>query len=284
MDYEFLTCEVRERVAHVTLNRPEKMNALSLALRGEIVAVMQQAERDPDVGCVVLSGAGKCFSAGYDLTTETPSPNFPEDGYVSPEVDNLTGQYAHSLIRYLWTIWDLTKPVIAQVHGFCLAGGSELASMCDIMFVAEDATLGYPAVRSISVPDVLYFPWKMPMSQAKYLAISGRSVTGREAVDIGWATKCYPADELAEATHREAAAIATIKPDQLAASKRNVNRAYEIMGFRTALEVGADWQGLSMHRASHNDFLGTAAEQGLKAALLERDGPFGDYSAAPKKS
>ena len=284
MTYENLTFEVRDRVGHVTLNRPDKMNALSLALREEIVAVMQEAERNRDVGCIVLSGAGRCFSAGYDLSPETPSPNFPEDGYVSPEVDNLTGQYAHSLIRYLWTIWDLTKPVIAQVHGFCLAGGSELASMCDFMFVAEDATFGYPPVRSISVPDTLYFPWKMPMSQAKYLAISGRSVNGTEAVEIGWATKCFPADELAEATHKEAAAIATIKPDQLAASKRNINRAYEIMGIRTALEVGADWQGLSMHRQSSNDFLGTAAEQGLKAALLERDGPFEDYSATPRKS
>ena len=283
MSYENLTFEIRDHVGHVTLNRPDKMNALSLALRGEIVDVMKEAERNRDVGCIVLKGAGRSFSAGYDLSPETPSPNFPEDGYVSPEVDSLTGQYAHSLINYLWTIWDLTKPVIAQVHGFCLAGGSELASMCDFMFVAEDATFGYPPVRSISVPDTLYFPWKMPMGQAKYLAISGRSVNGKEAVEIGWATKCFPADELADATHAEAAAIATIKADQLAASKRNINRSYEIMGIRTAMNVGADWQGLSMLRESKDDFMGTAYEQGLKAALMERDGPFGDYSATPKK-
>ena len=120
------------------------------------------------------------------------------------------------------------------------------------------------------------------MSWAKYLVISGRGVDGRKAVEIGWATQCFPADELAEATHAEAAAIATIKPDQLAASKRNINRAYEIMGIRTALNVGADWQGLSMHRTSKDDFLSTSYEKGLKEALLERDGPFGDYSAKPR--
>ena len=282
MTYENLTIEVRDRVGHITLNRPDKMNALSLALREELCLVLKEAERNPDVGCLIIEGAGRSFSAGYDLSPETPSPNFPVDGYVSPEVDSLTGQYAHSLINYLWTIWDLTKPVIAQVHGFCLAGGSELASMCDFIFTAEDATFGYPPVRSISCPDTLYFPWKMHMSWAKYLVISGRSVSGKEAVEIGWATKCFAPDELAEATHAEAAAIATIKPDQLAASKRNINRSYEIMGIRTAMNVGADWQGLSMLRESNGDFMNTAYDKGLKAALMERDGPFGDYSATPK--
>ena len=282
MAYENLIYEVRDRVAYITLNRPEKINALSLALRDEIQASLKQAERSTDVGCVVLKGAGRSFSAGYDLTTKIPSPNFPEDGYVSPEVDNLTAQYAHSLINYLWTIWDLTKPVIAQVHGYCLAGGSELASMCDFMFVAEDATLGYPAVRSISCADTLYFPWKMPMSWAKYLVMSGRPVSGKVAVEIGWATKCFPLEELAEKTHAEAAAIATIKPDLLAASKRGINRSYEIMGIRTAMNVGADWQGISVHRESKDDFIQASFDKGLKEALLERDGPFGDYSAKPK--
>jgi enoyl-CoA hydratase len=282
MSYEHLLYEVRDRVAHITLNRPDKMNALHWALRQELYAALKAGERDRDVGSIVIKGAGRCFSAGYDLTPETPSPNFPDDGYVSPEIDNLTGQYAHNLINGWWMIWDLTKPVIAQVHGFCLAGGSELASMCDLMFVAEDATLGYPPVRGISPPDTLYFPWKLPMSYAKYMMFTGRSLSGAEAVEKGWATKCFAAEDLAEEVHREASAIASIKPDLLACSKKAINRSYEIMGIKTALETAADWQGLSMYRESANDFLGTAAEKGLKAALAERDGPFGDYSMKNK--
>ena len=282
MKYENLIYEVRDRVAHITLNRPDKTNALSLALRHEIYAVLREAERNPDVGTIVIKGAGKSFCAGYDISPETPSPNFPEDGYVSPDVDQLTGQYAQSLVDGYWIMWDLTKPVIAQVHGYCLAGGSELASMCDIMFVTEDATLGYPPTRGISNPDTLYFPWKMSMSNAKYLMFTGKSVSGKEAVELGWATKCFPADKLDEEVHKEAAAIATIQPALLATLKRGVNRAYEIMGIRTAMNVGVDWMALSTFRENPNQFMDTAYDEGLKAALQKRDGPFGDYSAKPK--
>lgn len=135
MTYENLLYEVRERVAHITLNRPEKTNALSLALRHELYAVLKEAERNQDVGSIVIKGAGKSFCAGYDISPETPSPNFPEDGYVAPDVDQLTGQYAQSLVDGYWIMWDLTKPVIAQVHGYCLAGGvSSLpcATLCSL--------------------------------------------------------------------------------------------------------------------------------------------------------
>lgn len=282
MAYQNILYDVSERVAHITLNRPEKVNALSWALRQELYAALKEAERDDDVGVIVIKGAGRAFSAGYDLTPVDPSPNRPEEGYVGPKLDRLTAQYARNLVNGWWSIWELCKPVIAQVHGWCLAGASELASMCDLMFVAEDAMLGYPPVRALSTPDTLYFPWKMPMSWAKYLMFTGRPVTGKQAVELGWATKCFPADRLEEETEREARAIATIHPDMLVASKKVVNRAYEIMGFRTALEVGADWQALSGYRESGGEFARISREQGLRAALLWRDGPFGDYGAAPR--
>lgn len=283
MKFKNILYQVHKRVAYITLNRPEKVNAMSWALRQELYSAFKVAERDSNVGCIVIKGAGDSFCAGYDLTPDTPSPNYPEDGYVASNLDDITAQYPHNLVNGWWIMWDLLKPVIAQVHGYCLAGGSELASMCDIMFVAEDATLGYPPVRNISPPDTVYFPWKLPMSWAKYLMFTGRGVTGVEAVELGWATKCFPAENLEEMTCNEAEAIATIKPDLLAASKRSVNRAYEVMGIKTALEIGADWQGLSMYRETANDFYQVSQEQGLKAAVLKRDGPFGDYSAKPKE-
>lgn len=282
-NFENLLYDVRDRVAYVTLNRPDKVNAMSWALRQELYAALKFAERDPAVGCIVIRGAGKNFCAGYDLSAEKPSPNNPPDGFVSPLVDELTGQYAHNLVNGWWTIWDLLKPVIAMVHGYCLAGGSELASMCDILFVADDATLGYPAVRAISTPDTNYFPWKMGMAKAKYLALTGRPVTGREAVEIGWATKCFKYEDLERETHREAVAIASVQADLLACSKRAVNRSYEIMGMRTAMNVAADWQGLSNYRSTLNEFFDISRDKGLKEALRWRDGPFEDYSAAPRK-
>jgi enoyl-CoA hydratase len=280
--YQNLLYDVRNRVAYITLNRPTKTNAMSWALRQELYAALKFAERDHGVGCIVIGGAGKNFCAGYDLSPDVPSPNNPPDGFVGPDFDELTGQYAHNLVNGWWMIWDLLKPVVAMVHGYCLAGGSELASMCDILFVADDATLGYPAVRAISTPDTNYFPWKMGMAQAKYLALTGRSVSGLEAVRIGWAVKAFPAAELQAAVHKEAVAIAGLQPDLVACSKRALNRSYEIMGMRTALNVAADWQGLSNYRKTLQQFFAVSAEKGLKEALLWRDGPFEDYSAKPR--
>ena len=167
--------------------------------------------------------------------------------------------------------------MIAQVHGYCLAGASELASMCDLMFVAEDALLGYPPVRAMSFPDVAYHPWHMSMRKARELMYTGDSVTGLEAVQIGWANRAYPVEQLSEATEAFAARIANIESDMLAMSKRGLNRAYEIMGIRTALSVGTDIQALSMHRTSMPNFFNILREKGLKAALEWRDGPFADY-------
>ncbi|MQF82920.1 enoyl-CoA hydratase [SAR202 cluster bacterium AD-802-E10_MRT_200m] len=279
-NYQTLLYDVRERVCTITLNRPEKLNALSYGMRQELLNALKLAEMDEDIGCVVIKGAGKAFSAGYDITPIDPSPNRPIEGYHSEVLDSITGAYAHDLIRTWWVIWDLMKPVIAQVHGYCLAGGSELASMCDLMFVANDAKLGYPPIRAMSVPDTMYFPWKLPMSKAKLLLLTGNAATGEEAANWGWATQSFPIEDLEESTFRMAKSIASIAIDELALLKRAINRSYEIMGIRASLEVGADIQALSNFRERAGEFRRISVEQGLRAALEWRDGPFGDYSAS----
>src|SRR5207248_8761919 len=121
--------------------------------------------------------------------------------------DSWTDQFARSCVRDWLTIWDLLKPVVAKVHGHCLAGGTELMSMCDIAFVADNAVIGYPPMRAQTTPDTLYFPWKMTMAQAKYLQLTGNSVTGAEAARFGWVVKSFPEDRLEEETLREVHAL-----------------------------------------------------------------------------
>jgi enoyl-CoA hydratase len=256
------------------MNRPDKRNALNVSLRSDIVTALKEAERDDGVTVILIDGAGPAFCSGYDMSpdrTDRPAE------YVSAQwFDLVTDQVQRDLLATWMTIWDLLKPVVAMVHGPCLAGGSELMSMCDIAFVADDARLGYPPTRAMSTPDTQYFPWKLPMAQAKYLQLTGNSVTGKEAASMGWVTKSFPPSELEEATMRELRAMSSISPDILAANKLSINQTYEIMGIRTALATGAQWHTLSSSRfrPSGPRWGDIVNEKGLRAALEWRDGPF----------
>jgi len=161
------------------------------------------------------------------------------------------------------------------VHGHCLAGGAELMSMCDIAFVADDAVIGYPPMRSQSTPDTVIFPWKMTMAQAKYLQLTGNSISGQEAAAMGWVAKSFPSSDLDEQVERELRPLATIDPALLAANKASVNQAYELMGMRTHLHYGWQWHTLSTAtRARAGEFGRISRSQGLKAAIDARDEPF----------
>ncbi len=273
-DYTSVLYQVENRIARITMNRPDKRNALNTALRAELVAAMKAAERDDEVSIVLIEGAGPSFCSGYDLSVYRADR---PDSYVSKKwFDVMTDQVQRDLLATWMTIWDLLKPVVAKVHGACLAGGSELMSMCDISFVADDARIGYPPMRGMSTPDVQYFPWKLSMAQAKYLQLTGNSVTGKRAAEIGWVTKSFPAEDLEAETMRELRAMSSIPPDMLAANKLSLNQTYEIMGIRTALATAAQWHTLSSARVrpSGNRFSEVAREGGLRAAFDDRDGPF----------
>lgn len=275
-----VTYRVDDSVAWVTLNRPESRNALGFALRRELVDALREAEADDDVSLVVIDAAGTSFSSGYDMAQgDAPLP----DGWVrSAHFDSWTDQFARSCLRDWLVVWDLLKPVVAKVHGYCLAGGTELMSMCDIVFAADDAVIGYPPSRGMSTPDVPFFPWKVSMARAKYLQITGNTVSGREAAAMGWIAKSFPADELDAEVAREVAAIAHIAPDLLATSKASLNLAYETMGMRTALQSAWQMHLISAHhRPRAGDFEHIATEQGLRAALRWENGPFQDAGLGP---
>jgi enoyl-CoA hydratase len=270
---DLILYSVADRVARITLNRPEKRNALSFALRRQLIDAVREAEADDAVTVVLIDGAGPSFSAGYDLADQRAE--MPPGWVESEHFDSWTDQFARSISRDWIVLWDLLKVVVAKVHGYCLAGGTELMSMCDIAFVADDATIGYPPMRAMSTPDTLYFPWKLSMAQAKYLQLTGNSVTGKEAAAMGWVAKSFAAEELEDQVQRELRPLAQVDPALLAANKASVNQAYELMGMRTHLLGAWQWHQLtSRDRRRAGEFGAVSREQGLRAAIDWRDGPF----------
>ena len=246
-EYETVLYDVADHVATVTLNRPKVHNALNFDLRRDIVTAVRRAETDPEVTVVLLKGAGKSFCAGYDLKI----PDFMEarkghTGWVGdPNLEEWTDQFARGCVRDWMTLWELLKPVVVQVHGNCLAGGLELMSMADIAFVADDARLGYPPMRGMSTPDTAIFAWKLSMAQAKYVQLTGNSISGKQAAEWGWVAKSFPVDELEFEVGRELHVLRNIDPSILAANKMAVNQAYEVMGMRTHVQQSWVWHHLS---------------------------------------
>ena len=194
MTYDNILYETDGRLAFITLNRPEKLNALSNDLRGELFHALKEAEADRSVGVIVLRANGRAFSAGYDLS---PSRAAAEGSrYVHPRSmlpDTNTTHPAHydwsrHVLLGNWIIWELSKPVVAQVQGYCLAGGTELATFCDFRIVAEDAQVGYPPVRAMGTMDIMWAPWHLPMTKAREFAYVGDSILGHH-VNLGAGTK-----------------------------------------------------------------------------------------------
>ena len=258
-----------DHVRRLTLNRPEKRNALSNALRGELFAALRAGDADPEVRVMIVRGAGGNFSAGYDLAQDPAEP-------LPWPMSRADGAWARHVVTGWFEMWDMATPVIAQVHGYCLAGGTELATACDLVYVAQDAQIGYPPVRLMSSPDMAWQPWLLGMRRAMEAMLTGDSMTGDEAVSAGFANRAFPAGELDDAVLAQAARVAKVPPDLQALNKRVVHRAMEAMGIRDGIRATADLNALGFHQRSSREYFGKLRE-GVTAALSERDGVFGDY-------
>jgi enoyl-CoA hydratase len=257
------------RVRRLTLNRPEKRNAISNALRSELYDALHAADRDPDVGVTVIRGAGPCFSSGYDLKSSL-SEGQP---FYTPGGD---GSWSRHVAEGWARIWDLAKPVIAQVHGYAMAGGTELMAACDLVYIAEDAQLSYPVVRVVSPPDFQFHVWLVGMRPAMELMLTGDAIDGREAVRIGMANRAFPAEELERETLTMAARVASIPSDLLQINKRTVHRAMEFKGARTATRAGSELQGLASNLETSKQFFGGDLSAAVKqAAQAEPNGSAG---------
>jgi enoyl-CoA hydratase len=262
--------EPADGVRRITLNRPEKRNALNHALRGQLLDALVAGDQDESVRVMIIRGAGKCFSAGYDLGGGNEGQELPF------HTAGGVGQWPRHVTSGWMGIWDLAKPVIAQVHGYCLAGGSELATGCDLVYVADDAQIGYPAVR-FGVADMHFHPWTLGMRTAMEMMLTGDSITGVQAAEGGWANKAFPRDELDDSVVAVASRIAMIPPQLSQLNKRVVHRQMEVMGIRTGIRIGTELCALGTLQPAMDDFVASVQEHGLTGALQQRDKAFGDY-------
>jgi len=265
-----LVDEPAPQVRRVTLNRPEKRNALNHALRGGILEALREADADPDVRVMIVRGAGKCFSSGYELGGGNEGQELP---WYTAGGD---GHWPRHVTQGWMSIWELGKPVIAQVHGYCLAGGSELATCCDLVYMADDAQMGYPAVR-FGVPDNHFHAWFVGMRKAMEMMITGDSISGVEAARLGWANASFPAEELEARVLEVARRVCSVPADLVQLNKRVVHRQMEIMGLHTGIRAGSELCALGTHQRSMHEFLKQIHDKGLTDALQQRDQPFDDY-------
>ena len=282
LDYTLIIYETdhENHVAKITLNRPEVMNAMSHQLRAELFHALKVAERNNDINVIVIKGAGRCFSAGYDLGGGMGNEE-PDLGSQYMDTCGLT-HWARYVIQQWWQIWELSKVVIAQTHGYCLAGASELAAMCDLLVTTPDCQFGYPPMRAMGV-DMMWFPWLLPMRKAQEMAFTGDSITGEEAYRLGMANYCVPVEDIEEFTDTFSKRIA-IMPWQMATQyKRAIKKAYELQGIRPALETSALF---AYHRANDSEYAQEMAKLFQKLPLKEyldiRDRRYKDYRTAEK--
>jgi enoyl-CoA hydratase len=257
-------------IRRMTLNRPDKRNALSHALRAQLLDALADADEDDDVRVMIVRGAGTCFSAGYELGGANAGVKLPH------HTAGGIGHWPRHVTESWMSIWDLAKPVIAQVHGYCLAGGSELATGCDLVYVAEDAQIGYPAVR-FATADMQFHPWTLGMRSAMQMMLTGDHLTGVQAAAQGWANAAYPLESLETEVLAVAERIAMIEPLLCQVNKRTVHRQMEVMGIRTGIRVGTELCALGTFTPALTKFKTAIEEQGLTNALQQRDEQFADY-------
>lgn len=258
-----------ERVRRLTLNRPDKRNALGDEIRGELFDALRSGDRDRDVSVMIVRGSGKAFSAGYDLANPNRS--------VERSISKVDGWWSRHVVNNWFEIWDMATPVIAQVHGWCLAGGTELANACDLIYVADDAKIGYPPVRLMSPPDMQWQTWMMGLRRGMEALLTGDHMSGVEAVAAGAANRSFPAETLDIEVVAMAERIAKIPLDLLALNKRAAHRAMDAMGIRTGIRADADIQALGFHQESSKAYMGQLGNKDLTESLSERDRAFGDY-------
>ncbi len=270
-DYQSIIYEkVEDKIFRITLNRPEKINALSPQLLSELDQATEAFDNDPEASVLIIRGAGRGFCAGYDLSSDYGNAGSGHRYSVSQDfIDCLR-------VTKRWQrLWSITKPIIAQVHGFCLAGANELVGHCDIVFASEDATFGHPAGRQLGVlPTMALWPVLMGPRKAKEYFFTGDSMTAQEALDWHLVNRIYPREKLEAETLAYARRVALVSPELLVLHKAAVNRYLEGTGFRAAQQSGGDIDVIFHNTEAVKAWVKNQRKLGLKGALAERDRAF----------
>jgi enoyl-CoA hydratase len=283
-EFRNILYEAADGRARITLNRPDKLNALSLELQAELAEACWEADNDRAVHCVIVRGAGRAFSAGYDLTGaggRVPVSRVTDDTRAyrgGRSIDDDAWQLERAQ-RFRMALFDMHKPSIAQVHGYCLAGGTDIALLCDMVIAADDATIGFPPARDLgALPNNMWL-YNVGPQWAKRLTLTGDTVTGAEAQEIGLVMKAVPADLLEAEVEGLADRLALIDPDLLSANKRIVNVGLELRGARTLQRMAAENDVRGHNTRAAREYGESVRERGLKATLRARDAKFGDGRA-----
>lgn len=262
--------DVEDRIATITLNRPEAMNSYTVEMMRDLTAAMKRAEADHDVRVVILRGAGRAFCAGADLGGggDYQSGERLADRSVFDDMVGLTESGGRT------PMWTLRKPVIAQVHGYCIAAGHDLAAQCDIIIAADDARFYHPEARQLGVTWRHMSVYHAGPQWAKIMMFTGDPISGSQAEKIGLVARAVPADDLEAVVRRLAMRIAQVPTEILALNKATINKAVEEMGFGSYLEYGAIMDAIAHATPPFDEFMQTARSEGLAAAVEKRDGPF----------
>jgi enoyl-CoA hydratase len=281
--FETVLYGVADRVATITLNRPDALNTIVPPMPEEVEAAVHLAVENPAVKVIVLRGAGRAFCAGYDFGGGFHhwDQNLTTDGQWDPGKDFVAATApAMAPTQKLMSIWRSPKPVIAQVHGWCVGGGSDFALCADLVIASEDARIGTPYSRMWGAYLSGMWLYRLGLAKAKEYALTGKPLSGIEAAEVELINRAVPFERLEEEVALTARQLISIPASQLAAMKLVVNHAYENMGLASTQTLGPILDGLMRNTPEAKRFIELAAEEGVPAAVVERDGPFGDYSQA----
>lgn len=286
--YKTLLYHVSPPLAFITFNRPDKLNTISPLMPSELQHSINRSNYDESVRVIILRSNGTSFCAGFDFSAD--SINFPSNLGSSmqnwnPGADMMltTSKFAGPVAKFM-SIWYSSKPVIAQIHGYCVGGGSDMALCADIIIAADDAIIGTPYSRVWGAYLTGMWIYRLGLTKCKELALSGEALTGKKAAEINLINKSVPFNELETEVLKTAGKLAQIPVTQLATMKLMVNQVYENQGLHTTQLLGCILDGSMRHTPEGIHFVSTAAEFGVKQAVKERDAPFQDYSQAEEKN
>jgi enoyl-CoA hydratase/carnithine racemase len=289
-----ITYETEGRVARITLNRPQRGNGITLEMPAEIAACTERANLDPAIHVIALAGNGSGFCGGYDLAASAEAwsedeaaaaPGSPLDPAVivrnhAPETNwdpVVDFQMMRRNVRGFMSLFESEKPVICRVHGYCVAGGTDMALCSDLMVVAEDAKIGYPPARVWGSPTTAMWAHRLGVMRAKRLLLTGDSLTGAEAAEWGLATESVAPDRLDERFEELLGRVARLPLNQLVMMKLLTNQVIQAQGLYATQLLGTFFDGITRHTEEGHGFVRRAAESGFKEAVRERDEPFGDF-------
>jgi enoyl-CoA hydratase len=295
-DLATLTYETDGRIARITLNRPDRGNGITPRMPAELAACVERANLDPEMHVIALAGNGSGFCGGYDLVASAEgdmgelggveaaagspldpaviSANHAPNSNWDPVTDF---QFMSRNVRGFMSLFHSEKPVLCKVHGYCVAGGTDMALCSDLLVIAEDAKIGYPPARVWGSPTTALWAARLGPMRAKRLLLTGDSLTGAQAEEWGLATEAVPAAELDQRFEALLERVARLPINQLVMMKMLVNQGLYAQGLHQTQLLGTFFDGIARHTEEGHGFVRRAAEGGFKEAVRERDEPFGDF-------